>query len=242
MKHSRSFGFVLALLGLAAIAPSAKAYTTLTGVSDFAGVSPYSVAYNSSVSVHDFSSAVTTSDTVPYDVYLKSDATTVYGMLESHPVGSYIGENFANVYLSTLDPSNLHSNIGFEVTTKGGFVPGSTRIYDLSSTGFQYLDTTAGDGGRVIEWSMPWTFFTTDPLNMGFSKLAPGGTYTSSGAQAFGYNFVAGTGLGASRFGQITYTGASAAPEPSQIAALGFSAFGVLGLILKARMRRKTIA
>lgn len=239
MQLSRPTCFALAFIGLAALAPSAKA-TTLTGLSDFTGINPYSVAYDPTVHSVNFS-AVTTSDTAAYDVYLKSDADNVYELLNSRPSaanGNSPGNNFANVYLSTEPQATLHSTIGFEVTNNNGFTPGGQSGYDLSNTGYQTFTGTGANGGHVIEFSMPWTFFTTDPLHMGFTKLLPGGTFTATGSQSFGYNFVAGMGLGTSRLGQITYDSPSAAPEPSQWAGLGFTAFGALGLILKARKKK----
>lgn len=244
MQLSHSSSLALALLSLAVLAPPAKASTTLTGLGDFAGITPVFVGYDSTAPTGNFSAPIAVNNTVAYNVYLKGDSTDVYGLVDSLPSqannNNNAGAPFANLYLST-NPS-VGTNVGFAVTTKGGFIPGGASGFDLSQTAYQTFTGTDANGGNVIEFSMPWTFFTADPLHMGFAKLLPGGTFQIRDSQSFGYTFVGGSTFGPTRLGQITYTGASAAPEPSQIAALGFSTFGVFGLILKARMRRKTIA
>ena len=243
MQISQPTCFALALLGLAALAPSAKAQTTLSGLSDFTGVTPVHVNYSATAPESNFSSGpVSSDDTVAYDVYLKGDANNVYGLLTTDPAAGDNSANtadFANVYLST-NPAD-GTNVGFEVTNYNAFVPGGKSGYDLHGTGFTTLDTTGTNGSRTIEFAIPWNFFTTDPLNMGFEKIQPGGTFQIRDSQSFGYTYVGGNGFGPTRLGQITYDDISPAPEPSQIAGLSFSALGALGLVLKARKRSQAV-
>ena len=76
-------------------------------------------------------------------------------------------------------------------------------------------------------------------------------TSFSSGGDILGYNLGLGSGINAYKgyvdnvtFGTTTtnFENVAAAPEPSQWAGLGFTAFGALGLILKARKKKSAVS
>ena len=76
-------------------------------------------------------------------------------------------------------------------------------------------------------------------------------TSFTSGGNILGYNLGLGSGIGAYKgyvdnvtFGTTTtnFENVAAAPEPSQWAGLGFTAFGALGLILKARKKKSAVS
>ena len=72
-------------------------------------------------------------------------------------------------------------------------------------------------GDAIIEWAMPWSFFTDDPLSMGFPKTtAADNKLTLRLSQTFGYSVAGGSSFGADRLGSVYYE-AAAVPEPSSL-------------------------
>lgn len=237
---------MLAALGMAAI-PAAHAQTpppVLTATTlDFVGVTPAHVGYDANTPTSNFGNPSQTNASVAYDVYFRSDSNYVYALLESLPSSANNndpGPNFENAYLGTVANTR---NIGFSINgdnkTDSAFTPGGATGYDLSSTGFTLVTGKAADGGNIIEWAMPWTYFTTDPLNMGFAKVQPGGVLSFGRSQSYGYSYVSGPVNTPSNdpLAQTTYTPA-AAPEPSQFAAFAIGLLGLGALVLKAKKRQ----
>jgi hypothetical protein len=184
------------------------------------------------------------SDTVAYDIYLRSDSDGVYALLESKPAGAAFdkysaGLNFSNLYFSTNYPNG--STVAFEVTNSRACNPNNCAYKDLSTTGYQFKVTQGTDyaqGGAAdqIETYIPWDFFVNDPTGIGFNKIsATNPTLQLRLSQTFGYGAVGGMSTGPGRLGIVTYS-PTATPEPGTL-----SLFAVGGLItwgIRARRKR----
>lgn len=149
------------------------------------------------------------------------------------PLG--IGATIQNALLTATTANNTQ--------TAGGLTLGSGTTDNLDfgagNTGSRFNFTTFNPGASSV----------LDLLNYTGTGLAGAGggpdqlffTPGLTAAQLMDISFVTGAGqLGAMQLasGEIVASAPSAAPEPSQWAGLGFTAFGALGLLLKARKRK----
>ena len=125
-----------------------------------------------------------------------------------------------------------------------GFVGGSDYKFNGIDTGLNYTP----DGLNVVFTLTDATHYTLKA-----TELNGGSTFTSAATllptgtslDRFSAQNSSNTNGGSDHdffVNKFQVTAASAAPEPSQLAGLGFAAFGVLGLLLKARKRTSSPA
>ena len=245
MKKLLSISVPMVVLGLASISTAQVGVDGVRG-SEWSGVTPTTVLYDSSAPTGNFGAPTNVSNTVAYDIYLRSDSNYVYGLLEAKPAGqgndAYdAGLLFANLYFST-NPFGLggtgSGSIGFELLNDRSFKPGGSGYLPgtLTSLGFVSA-TTAGSnyptgGADIIEFAAPWTYFETDPQSAPFVPM----TQTNNKlrlnlSQTFGYSVAGGvSAYGSNELGVLTLP--SAVPEPASILAIGL---GAMGLFLRKR-------
>ena len=141
---------------------------------------------------------------------------------------------FQQIFLGTTSNPNL---IQF------GFV-GGTQDYQING-----VATSLGftDGGLNVKVTLDTpTTYTLSATRLGDNATATGTGTLPAGTQlnTFSVNSTdSSTGSSFNLFvnkTQVTALSASAAPEPSQIAMLGFAALGVLGVVLRAKKRTVT--
>jgi hypothetical protein len=244
----RAFSLMTALGCCLASAASARADLVLTG-HEFDGATPsYQVQYDPAT--YGFGDPPhNTSNTVPYNIYVKSDSNYVYAMWQAlprnpdYPLTSGLPSDlhFVNVYMSTNIPEG--SNVGFELENNRAFVPGVPGYHDnLSASGLVILDHLSSPTndpnfamGTFYEWAIPWTYFTTDPQGLGFTKLEAGGALQFRISQAFGYNPVYGVDQPDTRLGLLPYAGA--VPEPGSLVMASVAVIAGLGFA-----RRRAVA
>ncbi len=226
------------LIGFLAVGSSAMAQVAVDGIkgAEWNGVTGYHITHDDNAPSSNFSSVVATNNGASYTAYLRSDANYVYGLItETGDLASSPG-NFANIYLNVDGyRSTAGSDLGFEVTNNDAFIPSTGAKSDLTGTGFTFANvpgTTAGLTG--IEFAIPWSFLTNDPLNMGFPKTQAGDRVTFRTAQAYGYTasgYDATDPMGlnpnatADRLGHVVY---APVPEPASFAPLGLGAIALL--------------
>ena len=124
-----------------------------------------------------------------------------------------------------------------------------------------YNGVTDTNPVKTDQWLTPdikdgffWKYDSTGnhDVSGGFQKLSYWSTDTPTAGNIVGYSVGVGSGWGGSykgyvdnvTFGTTTtnFENVAAAPEPSQWAGLGFTAFGALGLILKARKKKSAVS
>ena len=159
-----------------------------------------------------------------------ANATVVGG--NGTTTGAFTGDTGNANFNTVLNGFNYDSAAGSKQITLSGLTAG--QQYSLQLFG---LDDRGGSNNRQYTFS-------------GFSGNS---TTVTSGAN----DYVLGTFTAASSFETLTesgtdgininalvlrdLSGASAAPEPSQIASLAFAALGMLGVVLKARKRKTSV-
>ncbi len=209
-----------ALIALAASAVAAPTYTTQA-----------TIGYDPNAPTSNFNSPTNVANLTGYVVRTATDSTTLYvDVSTAGQPGSGSYPQFANIYLG----GTTFSGIIIAATSSQAYnTNGNGTAYDLSSTGYTFT-STPGD----IAFSLPFSFFETDPLNMGFTKQNPGDFMRISYSQSFGYTFTGGTPLyGNNRLGAF-FVPAADVPEPLSIALLGAGAAAVV----VSRRRRSAAA
>jgi hypothetical protein len=200
---------------------------------EWAGVTPVLVQYNSAAPTSNFGAPTNQNHSVAYNIFFRSDADYVYGALQALPSGSdgwTTGLNFANLYFDTNPLSG--SDLGVELTSDRAFRPGVAGYYNgLIASGWSYVvapGSNYGSGGQgaVIEFAMPWTFLTSDPLGVGYPLVNPATGVRLNLSQAFGYSVAGGQAYyGNNRLG---FTSLGAVPEPSSVL-LALAGLGWIG-------------
>lgn len=225
---------ILAAIALAAPALAQTGVDGLIGTEwSGPGVSTRTITFDASAPNGGFGSPGTTNELVAYTTYFRGDGAFVYAAVQARPdLGGAIGAVFgANLYFSTLAPSN--GSIAMEVTNnrffRGGVNTGGPNNDGYyPATGFATWSASPTTG--VIELAIPYSFFTADPLGMGFAPSA--GSLRWNLSQSFGYAVAGGSALSTpggpdDRFGIIT-----GIPAP------GAASLLALGGLLAARRRR----
>lgn len=130
-------------------------------------------------------------------------------------------------------------SIGFELQNDRTFKPGGAGYISgsLASLGFVTVTVNGteyinGGAATVVEFAMPWSYFTTDPQSAPFVPVdGINNKLRLNLSQSFGYSVAGGDAdYGSNRLGVLTY---SAVPEPDSFAVLG------LGAIVLLRRKRK---
>lgn len=191
---------------------------------EWAGATVKSVLYNPAAPTGNFATPTNETNNVAYDVYTRTDGAYLYVGLQT--TGYSNGLNFANLYLNT----NLTggSDLGFEVNNERAFIPGGSGYFPYTPAGqdIHYaMSAGASPNPSAIEFAVPLTFFTSDPLGMGFPVSTTGVQVRMS--QSFGYSAAGGASYGADRLGQI------AIPEPAS----GIALLAAAGLLI-SRQRK----
>ncbi len=186
----------------------------------------------------NFATPSNLTDYNPYTIYTNSDANNYYvGVEGDGPV--LVGNlDFTNLYFSTNLPEG--STVGFEANNSLAFVPGVPGSYPYTgASGITLLDSSTPTS-YAIEFSVPWSFFTSDPLGMGFTKAVTDVELRLS--QTFGYSVAGGASYGVTspfdadtttRFGDF----AIPTPEPSTIVLAGLGAIGCWMIGLRGKRR-----
>ena len=223
MIRTASVSLVLAL------ASSAFAQTGIDGVIDLTpvtgdwsgpGVITNTVFFNPGAPTSNFGSPTSENHLSAYTTYMRGDGSYIYLAVAGNTSGGGsggAGMAFLNAYLST---TGTGSNIGLEVGNDNFFIPGGAG-------GFSALGITDWDNNQttgVVEVAIPYSFFTSDPLSMGFGTGATFVQWRLS--QALGYSVAGGTSYGDNRLGIIQL------PTP------GAAALAGVGLLASARRRR----
>jgi MYXO-CTERM domain-containing protein len=220
------------LAALALFAGPASAAIILDGTYDVAyGAAKSSVAYDPAAPLGNFGTPGPTNQSAAYDIYLTTDATTVYGLIRADRV---TGLQFANLYFD-LDPANGNgSDLGFEITNDRAFVPGMAG-YSASLSGLTYALSADGLG---IEFAIDNSLFTSAIAGLTYY---PGQEFATAGtdvvlrlSQSFGYSVAGGASYGIGRLGSVTLGASSDVPAPASLA-LAVIGLGMLGFTRRRR-------
>ena len=242
----RSFGLralaVASLVGLSAM-PLSASTVTFTGdpSADFAVASTVTsqVTLNpspdpSQTYVGNFGTPSNITDYNAYTIYTNADSNNFYVGLESTTPINVGNLDFANLYFST--DLSQGSTVGFEANNSRAFIPGVAGYYNYTAASGIVLDDTSTASQYLIEFSVPISFFTTDPLGMGFTPATTDIELRLS--QTFGYSVAGGSAYGDGRFGDFS---PQATPEPSTLTLAGLGAFACC-IPLARRKRRVGLA
>lgn len=222
-------------LALAAVAAPALAQTGIDGVigAEWSGpgVTVHTIGFNAGAPTSNFGSPTSTTNNVAYKTYFRGDGTYLYAAVEARADlgGAINGQQYANLYFSTL---NAPASVGIEVTNsrffRGGvFTGGPNNDGYYPSAGFATWSSNASTG--VIEVAIPYSFFTSDPLSMGFGLATTQLRWNFS--QSLGLTAAGGTSVNTPG-GPDERLGVIAIPTPTAAALLG------LGGLAAARRRR----
>jgi hypothetical protein len=182
----------------------------------------------------NFGSPSNLTDYNPYTIYTNADATNYYvGLVSDSPINAG-NLDFANLYFSTNLPEG--STVGFETENSRAFIPGGSGYSDYTVSSGIVLDDTSTATQYAIEFSVPLSFFTTDPLGMGFTKATTDVELRLS--QTFGYSVAGGSDYGDGRFGDFS---PAATPEPSTLTLGGLAAFACV-IPIARRKRQGAVA
>ena len=200
---------------------------------EWAGVVPTFIPHIDGSPTGNFQAPSPGTDAVGYNIYLRSDSSFIYGFFETLPaLGGISGGPFANIYFAT-NPSVLSSTLGFEVgANHDAFIPGATGS-NVSVAPFLTLATSSSPS--ALEFALPISFFTTDPLGMGFPKSTEGRIILRL-SQSFGLSVAGGASFGPDRLGSISL--APSVPEPGTLPLLGLGVSALVGY----RRYRKLVA
>jgi hypothetical protein len=216
------------LIGAIALCSSALAQVGVDGSygSEWSGVSSVHVTHDDNAPEGNFQSPGPTNKGAGYDVYLRSDSTYMYGLINGTDNLEASPGSFANLYFD-LDPQNGNgSDWGMETTNNRSFVPGQNGYYDL--TGNLTFATTASSVEFALKWSYLMDGSNPDVTFYGAGPVAPGGKVTLRLSQSLGYSVAGGASYGPDRLGSVF----APVPEPASMSILGL---GVLGLIRRRR-------
>ena len=199
---------------------------------EWAGVTPTFVPHIAGTPPGTFGGPQPGTDNFGYNIYLRGDGLFIYGFLQSVPeAGVTDGGNFANLYFGT-NPSFPHSTVGFELTNRDAFIPtavGPTVLFDIASFLTLATTTNAPPLPDTLEFALPTSFFTGDPLGMGFPKSDEGAIVLRL-SQSFGLSVAGGATFGPNLLGI-----ASTVPEPCTLPLLALGLSALVGY----RRRRK---
>jgi hypothetical protein len=177
--------------------------------------------------VGNFGSPSNLTDYNPYTIYTNADSKNFYVGLESNGPINVGNLDFANLYFST--DLSQGSTVGFEANNSRAFIPGVSGYYNYTASSGIVLDDTSTGSQYSIEFSVPFSFFTSDPLGMGFPLATTDVQLRLS--QTFGYSVAGGSAYGDGRFGDFT----PQAPEPSTLTLAGLAAFACFPIARRKR-------
>jgi PEP-CTERM motif len=181
--------------------------------------------------VGNFGSPSNLTDYNPYTIYTNADSTNFYVGLESNGPINVGNLDFANLYFSTDLADG--STVGFEANNSRAFIPGDSGYYNYTASSGIVLDDSSTATQYAIEFSVPFSFFTTDPLGMGFPLATTDVQLRLS--QTFGYSVAGGSAYGDGRFGGFS---PAATPEPATLTLAGLAAFACFPIARRKRQAR----
>lgn len=222
-RHSARLAGALAAALLTAASASAAPLSIDGAIgAEWAGATVKTATFNAAAPTSNFGTPTGETNNVAYDIYTRTDGAYVYAAVKS--AGGTGGQDYANLYFDT-NPST-GSDLGFEVTNERAFIPGVPGYfpYTPASQDIHYAMTTGAT--TTIEFAMPISFVTGDPLAMGFPLSTTDVQLRLS--QSLGLSVIGGATMGSDRLGQV------AIPEPA-----GLSIAAGAGLLALRRARRR---
>ena len=222
---------LVTLVGAMALGTAAMAQVGVDGAygAEWAGIAPKHVTHSDTGPYSAFGSYTDITEGAGYDVYLRGDATYLYGLINVTDHQSSAPGNFANLYFDLNPAAADGSDFGIEVTNNRSFIPGDPlgRYFDLTGALTQVTNSNA------VEFALKWSYLedgnNTDVTYYGAGPVSAGDRVTMRISQAFGYAPAGGPTYGDERFGGVTV---EAVPEPASVAALGI---GVLAFLRRRR-------
>ena len=129
----------------------------------------------------------------------------------------------ANFILGSLVAGHTYETQFFVNDSRGAFGPGNNETITSGT------DSTAGAGSQTLT-------LVTASAEGGQGQFVVG-TFVADNSGAASFTLQGNNSTQANGFQYRDLGAASPAPEPLQVAGLGFAAFGLVGLLLKARKR-----
>ncbi|NNM76731.1 PEPxxWA-CTERM sorting domain-containing protein [Sphingomonas sp. ID1715] len=223
------------LLGAAALAfsaPAASASITVDGQIDAGyGAASATVATDPNAPDSNFQ-APENRALAGYDIYLSSDASNVYGLVDL--TGGNSAGNFANLYFDLNPTVGDGSDLGFEIGQNGvtAFIPGKNGQPGFNTVlgASNYAVALVPGGG--LEFSLAKSLFTSPIAGLAYyDGQTFEGTITLRLSQSLSYSVAGGASYGPNRLGAIQL---AAVPEPASWA-LMISGFAIAGAAARRR-------
>ena len=232
--------YLMAAVAALAMTGAAHAAPVIDGAYDAAyGASTATVTYNANALDTNFgqcpNNACDPSNQTRfagYDIYLTSDSSFVYALLQQNGTGGTSAGTFANLYFDLNPAANNGSDLGFELgpNSQDVFIPNTGQ--KLITTDIQRAANADGSGFEV---AIPISYFNSAIPGLTYDPAVTfpnGNSVVLRLSQTFGYSVAGGGSYGPTRLGAVAIGGA--APEPGTWALMTLGV-GLAGVALRRR-------
>lgn len=216
------------LAALASLARAAPLGVDGTVGAEWQGITAKPIIFDGGAGINNFAIPGAANSVSAYEIRLRRDDDYVYGVLYTtggKPASAINAAFNAKFFFDTGPTAVSSADVAIDIVNDQAFLPGGSSLSGpLSPASLSRVLVPAGFSNEaVIEFAVPWSFFMTDPLGMGYAVVASGGQLRLNLSQSFGLSVAGGAAsFGADQLGVLTApVRRQVAVEPAALALLG---------------------